>query len=124
MINVKLNLPMTLFASLLDSTYSWTKSCLLFPADRRRRSTTMLGRRGETLCEVLPKKIIEKNTHRLPLKDAVNCLAITMSQRSVTSTPAFLHEHHANQSSLPIVTGHMRPTTLVVIHDVVAHQQH
>ena len=119
MIKVKLNLPITLFASLLDSTCCWTKSCLLFPADRSRRSTTMSGRRGLTL----PEKTIEKNTHRLPPKDVVHSHAITMSWRNVTSTPALLHEHHGRHSPLPVVDGHMRLTTLVVVRDVVAYQQ-
>ena len=72
-------LSITLLASLLDSHCSWTKSCCGFPADRSRQSTTMLGKRGATLPEVLPEKFIEKNTHRLTPKDVGRYRAINMS---------------------------------------------
>uniref|UniRef100_A0A8R7V7U4 F-box associated beta-propeller type 3 domain-containing protein n=1 Tax=Triticum urartu TaxID=4572 RepID=A0A8R7V7U4_TRIUA len=69
----------------------------------------MPGTRGATLLEYLPEEIIDKILIRLPSKD------VGTSWRSATSTPAFVLEHRRRQPSLPIVDGHGRPASLVVV---------
>ena len=87
-------LSITLLSSLLDSSCCRTKSCLVFPADWNRRSTTSREEEARPCPRSFPRRSLKKNTHRLPPKDVGRCRAISMSWGSEASTTGFFHEHH------------------------------
>ena len=118
----EVKLSITLLASFLDSSNSWTQSYGAFPAYRSLMGQyTRSGRRGATLLENQTGEIIDKILIRLPPKDVGRRHVVTMSRRGMTSTPALLLELRHRQTSLPILDGHGQPASLVIVRDAGAH---